>query len=80
MVASLSDSPATALISFGSALFREHKVSSELWQKMVNHFGRQETVEIMSIMGEYFRVGFMLNAVDQHLPEGRKALLPPLKR
>jgi 4-carboxymuconolactone decarboxylase len=78
-VAGLSDKDAT-MISFGRALFREHKVSSELWQKMVNHFGRQQTVEIMSIMGEYFRVGFMLNAVDQHLPEGRKALLPPLKR
>ena len=79
VVAGLSDKDAT-MISFGRALFREHKVSSELWQKMVNHFGRQQTVEIMTIMGEYFRVGFMLNAVDQHLPEGRKALLPALKR
>ena len=78
-VAGLSDKDAT-MISFGRALFREHKVSSELWQKMVNHFGRQQTVEIMTIMGEYFRVGFMLNAVDQHLPEGRKALLPQLKK
>jgi 4-carboxymuconolactone decarboxylase len=78
-VAGLSDKDAT-MISFGRALFREHQVSSELWQKMVNHFGRQQTVQIMTIMGEYFRVGFMLNAVDQHLPAGRKALLPPLKR
>ena len=78
-VAGLSDKDAT-MISFGRALFREHKVSSELWRKMENHFGRQQTVEIMTIMGEYFRVGFMLNAVDQQLPEGRKALLPTLKR
>jgi 4-carboxymuconolactone decarboxylase len=78
-VAGLSDKDAT-MISFGRALFRDHKVSSELWLKMVNDFGRQQTVEIMTIMGEYFRVGFMLNAVDQQLPEGRKALLPPLKR
>jgi len=78
-VAGLSDKDAT-MISFGRALFREHQVSSELWQKMVNHFGRQQTVQIMTIMGEYFRVGFMLNAVDQRLPPGRKALLPPLKR
>jgi hypothetical protein len=47
---------------------------------MVNHFGRQHTVQIMTIMGEYFRVGLMLNAVDQRLPPGREALLPPLKR
>src|SRR5689334_5096593 len=77
-VSGLSDKDAT-MISFGRALFREHRVSSELWQKMVNHFGRQHTVDIMSIMGDYFRVGFMLNAVDQHLPPERKALLPPLK-
>ena len=78
-VAGLSDKDAT-LITFGRALFREHRVSSELWQKMMGHFGRQQTVQIMAIMGDYFRVGFMLNAVDQHLPPGRQALLPPLKR
>ena len=78
-VAGLSDKDAT-LITFGRALFREHRVSSELWEKMVSHFGRQRTVQMMMIMGDYFRVGFMLNAVDQHLPPGRQALLPPLKR
>src|SRR5215469_1904220 len=78
-VAALSDKDAT-LITFGRALFREHRVSSELWEKMVSRFGRQRTVQIMMIMGEYFRVGFMLNAVDQRLPPGREALLPPLER
>ena len=78
-VAGLSDKDAT-LITFGRALFREHRVSSELWEKMVSHFGRQRTVQIMMIMGEYFKAGFMMNAVDQHLPPGREALLPPLKR
>ena len=78
-VAELSDKDAT-LITFGRVLFREHRVGSELWEKMVSHFGRQHTVQIMAIMGEYFRVGFMLNAIDQHLPPGRKALLPPLAR
>jgi len=55
-------------------------VSSELWEKMVSHFGRQRTVQMMMIMGDYFRVGFMLNAVDQHLPLAREALLPSLER
>ena len=54
-VASLSDKDAT-LITFGRTLYREHKVSSELWQKMVGHFGRQQTVQLMMIMGDYFRV------------------------
>ena len=78
-VAGLTDKDAT-LITFGRTLYREHRVSSELWQKMVGHFGRQHTVQLMMIMGDYFRVGFMMNAVDQHLPQDRKALLPPLSR
>jgi hypothetical protein len=78
-VAGLSEKDAT-LITFGRTLFREHRVGSELWEKMVIQFGRQRTVQLMMIMGDYFRVGFMLNAVDQHLPPTRAALLPPLKR
>jgi hypothetical protein len=34
----------------------------------------------MMIMGDYFRIGFMLNAIDQHLPPERAALLPTLQR
>jgi hypothetical protein len=78
-VTGLSDKDAT-FITFGRTLYREHKVSSELWQRMIKHFGRQHTVQLMMIMGDYFRVGFMMNAVDQHLPPERKPLLPPLKR
>jgi hypothetical protein len=78
-VTALSDKDAT-LVTFGRAVFREHRVSSELWEKMVSHFGRQRTIQLMMIMGDYFRVGFMLNAIDQHLPPGREALLPSLKR
>ena len=78
-VAGLSDKDAT-LITFGRTLYREHKVSSELWAKMIGHFGRQHTVQLMMIMGDYFRVGFMMNAADQHLPPTREALLPALKR
>ena len=74
-VKGLADKDAT-LITFGRTLYREHRVSSELWKKMVGHFGRQHTVQLMMIMGDYFRVGFMMNAVDQQLPPDRKALLP----
>lgn len=78
-VAGLSEKDAT-MITFGRTLLREHKVTSELWAKMVSLFGRQNTVDVMSIMGDYIRVGIMLNAVDQQVPPERKALLPPLKR
>jgi hypothetical protein len=78
-VTGLSDKDAT-FITFGRTLYREHRVSSELWQKMVGLFGRQHTVQLMMIMGDYFRVGFMMNAADQQLPPDRKPLLPPVNR
>jgi hypothetical protein len=74
-VTGLSPADAT-FITFGRTLLREHKVSSELWNAMVEHFGKQGTVTLMTIMGEYLKVGIMLNAVDQHLPADRTPLLP----
>ncbi|MGD8809980.1 MAG: hypothetical protein PVG24_10270 [Gammaproteobacteria bacterium] len=74
-VAGLSEADAT-FITFGRELLREHTVSSELWADMVRLFGRQGTVTLLTIMGEYLKVGIMLNAVDQHLPADREPLLP----
>ncbi len=75
-VAGLADKDAT-MIRFFRALFREHKVSSELWAKMIELYGRQRTIECIALMGDYFIVGTMMNAADQHLPPTRQALLPP---
>ena len=72
----LSEKDAT-VIRLGRALFREHKVSPELWAKTVELFGRQGAVEITMIMGDYVMAGLFLTAVDQQLPPERKALLPP---
>ena len=74
-VAGLSEKDA-AFITFGRTLLREHRVSSAVWADMVRLFGRQQTVQLMTIMGDYLRVGIMLNAVDQQLPPGRQPLLP----
>jgi len=78
-VSSLAEKDAT-LITFGRTLLRDHAVSSELWQKMVDLFGRQHTVQLLQIMGAYLRVGIMLNAVDQQVPPERTEMLPPLDR
>ena len=75
-VAGLPEKDAT-VIRLGRALFRDHKVSPELWAKTVEFFGRQGAVEIVSTMGDYVMAGFMLTAVDQQLPPDRKPLLPP---
>jgi 4-carboxymuconolactone decarboxylase len=69
-----------AFITFGRTLYREHHVSNELWNRMIAAWGKQQTIELMSIMGEYFKVGFMLNAVDQRVPAPQEPLLPPAKR
>ena len=65
------------VIRYFRALMREHRVSSELWAAMVKEFGRQRTIDMMMLMADYFTVGTMMNAADQHLPTDRKALLPP---
>lgn len=76
-VAGLAEKDAT-LITFGRSLLRDNQVSSELWAEMVSLFGRQNTIDLIAIMGDYIRVGIMLNAVNQQQPANRPALLPPL--
>jgi 4-carboxymuconolactone decarboxylase len=78
-VKGLAEKDAT-VIQFLRTLLREHKVSSELWARQVQLFGKQNTVEVMQLMGDYLMVGTMMNATDQHLPPTRPALLPPLTR
>jgi 4-carboxymuconolactone decarboxylase len=75
-VAGLIEKDAT-VIRLGRALLREHKVSPELWAKMVELFGRQGAVEITATIGDYVMAGLMLTAVDQQLPPERKPMLPP---
>jgi 4-carboxymuconolactone decarboxylase len=75
-VAGLSEKDAT-VIRLGRALLRDHKVSSELWAKSVELFGRQGAIEIVTTIGDYVMAGLMLTAVDQRLPADRKELLPP---
>jgi 4-carboxymuconolactone decarboxylase len=66
-----------AVIEFGRAMLRgDHQVPSEMFANMVDLFGRQGTVEIIMIMGDYTMTAMLLNAVDQNLPPDREALLP----
>ncbi len=58
------------VVHFGRALFRDHKVSSELYAKMVKEFGEEGMFEITSAMADYAMAAYMLRAVDQHWPQG----------
>jgi 4-carboxymuconolactone decarboxylase len=73
----LAEKDAT-LIRFFRALLREHTVSSDLFAKMIATYGKQRTVEMMELAGDYWTVGTMMNAADQHLPATRPALMPPM--
>lgn len=75
-VTGLPEKDAT-VISLERALLRDHKVSSELWAKTVELFGRQGAVELTAIIGDYVLAAVLLIAADQHLPPGRVSTLPP---
>lgn len=64
------------IIRFGRALFRDHEVDSALYADVVAHFGRQGTVELATIMGDYVMAGLVLTAADQHIPPDRPSTLP----
>lgn len=67
-----------AVIEFGRAMLRgDHQVPPAMFANMVEQFGRQGTVEIIMIMGDYTMTAMLLNAVDQHLtPDRGQPLLP----
>ena len=66
----------TMIINLGRQLMREHELDSELFSAVVDRFGEQGLVELVTIMGDYVMVGMLLTAIDQHLPPSRPALLP----
>ena len=48
------------MIRLGRAIFRDHKVSPEIWAQMEKLFGRQGAVELTMVMADYAMAGFIL--------------------
>jgi 4-carboxymuconolactone decarboxylase len=67
------------VVHFGRALFRDHKVSPELYAKVVKEFGQEGMFELTSVMADYAMAAYMLRAVDQHWPQG-PVDLPEIKK
>ena len=68
-----------AVIEYGRAMLRgDHQIPSEMFANMVRLFGRQGTVEITMIMGDYTMTAMLLNAVDQQLTPDRGVPLLPM--
>jgi hypothetical protein len=57
----LAEKDAT-LIRYFRALLREHSVTSDLFAKMIAAYGKQRTVEMIELAGDYWTVGTMMNA------------------
>jgi len=66
----------TTIIKLGRAIMRDHKVSTELYNEAVKHFGRKGLVELVTVMGDYVMVGMVMTAIDQQVPAERPELLP----
>ena len=66
----------TVVVRLGRQILREHKLDSTAFAKAVDLFGKQGTVELVILMGDYTLNAMLLDALDQHLPAERKPLLP----
>jgi len=69
--------PADAVvIELGRQIWRDHKVSSELFARAKALFGPYKLVDLVLLMGNYAGTAALLTAVDMQLHAGKKPLLP----
>lgn len=66
------------IIHLGRQLFRQRRVDADLFARAVELFGKQGTLELAALMGDYAMVGIMLQAVDQQIAPERPSTLPPV--
>jgi 4-carboxymuconolactone decarboxylase len=66
----------TLIITFARDSFQQHRIGSDVYARAVEMFGKQGTLELATIIGDYAMAAIMLNATDQHLPPGRENTLP----
>jgi 4-carboxymuconolactone decarboxylase len=64
------------IIELGRQLWRDHKVTSEIFAKLKAVFGPNKLIELVMLMGNYAGTAALLAAVDMQLHAGKKPLLP----
>ena len=64
------------MIELGRQLFRDHKLSPEIFARVKALFGPHKLVELVMLMGNYAGTAVLLAAVDMQLHKGREPLLP----
>ena len=65
-----------AVIEFGRQIFRDHKVTPDIFARVKALFGAQKLIELVMLMGNYAGTAALLAAVDMQLHKGHKPLLP----
>ena len=69
--------PADALIiELGRQLWRDHKVTPEMFARAQAKFGPNRLVELVMLMGNYAGTAALLSLVDMQLHKGMDPLLP----
>jgi 4-carboxymuconolactone decarboxylase len=64
------------VIETARQLWRDHKLSSELFAQMKDRFGAPMLVDLILLMGNYAGTAALLHAVDMQLHPGSKPMLP----
>jgi 4-carboxymuconolactone decarboxylase len=64
------------VIELGRQIWRDHKVSSEIFARAKAVFGPNKLIDLVMLMGNYAGTAALLTAVDMQLHAGKKPLLP----
>lgn len=65
-----------AIIQLGREIFGKRSAQSTTFAEALKLHGAQDLIDILSVMGTYSNIALLLNAFDQQLAPGQKALLP----
>jgi 4-carboxymuconolactone decarboxylase len=57
-----------AIVEVVRALYREHRLADELYQRALAELGREQLIELVTLAGYYGMIGFTLNAFEVDLP------------
>jgi 4-carboxymuconolactone decarboxylase len=64
------------VIALGRQIFRDRKVTPDLFARAKALFGPNKLVDLVMLMGNYAATAALLCAFDMQLPPGQKPLLP----
>ena len=70
------DATDATVIELGRQIWRDHKVTSDLFARARALFGPHKLVDLVLLMGNYAGTAAVLTAVDMQLHPGKQPLLP----